>query len=168
MRCLTFVMSVMLAACSGALDSREEPTPVHVRVERLDGATIRRITADRVVVMEFWATWCKACRDLLPALERLAELYASEGVVVVGVHVGGDVPEVRRFAQQAGIPYAIMVDEDFAFSRSLDAVQVPTVVLFDTHGEELARAEGLDRSLVDRLERLLQSHRSVGFEGAAD
>lgn len=75
----------------------------------LDGDTIRSSALEgKVVVVNFWATWCMPCRLEMPSLQSLHERRAGDDVVVLGLatDVGGDAP-VRAFLQERGITYAV-------------------------------------------------------------
>jgi len=146
-----------LVACTPP--SHPTKPPVELAVERVDPSALGVVGAGRVIVLDFWAAWCAPCIEELPKLNRLSEVYASEGVVVVGVHVGGERSEVERFAKDAGIRYTVMIDEDFSYSQSLGAERVPTVVLLDTYGREVARSARVDGSLLEQLEALV--HRTT-------
>jgi len=78
-------------------------------LETLAGDTIRSVDlAGHVVVVNFWATWCPPCRLEMPALQKLHERLAPDGVVVLGfvTDVGDDAP-VRAFLDDRGITYPV-------------------------------------------------------------
>jgi thiol-disulfide isomerase/thioredoxin len=65
----------------------------------------------RIMVLNFWATWCPPCRDEIPAFIRVQNDYRDRGVTFVGL--AADRPEpVARYAQEVGINYTILVSED--------------------------------------------------------
>jgi cytochrome c biogenesis protein CcmG, thiol:disulfide interchange protein DsbE len=111
----------------------------------LDGA---RITAEElrgsVVVVNFWATWCRPCRIEMPWLQTLHDRYADEGLVVLGLSTdaGGRGP-VERLLAERGITYPVaMADrrtiQDFGGIRG-----IPTTFIIDRDGVIRHRVVGL-------------------------
>lgn len=64
----------------------------------------------RLVVVNFWATWCAPCVTEMPSLERLHRALKDEGLVVLGVSVDEDEPALRRFAAERGVTFPILRD----------------------------------------------------------
>jgi cytochrome c biogenesis protein CcmG, thiol:disulfide interchange protein DsbE len=91
----------------------------------------------KVVLIDFWATWCPPCRDSLPALEKVHRDFAEKGVVVLGID---DEPPsiVDAYLSKNGITYPTLVDPDRKvhnmFGVDGDAVGIPTTVIFDREG----------------------------------
>lgn len=64
----------------------------------------------RVVLVNFWATWCVSCRREMPDLQRLHEELAAEGVVIVGISTDRDSAKVRPYIEELGIGYQVLLD----------------------------------------------------------
>ena len=62
----------------------------------------------RVVVLNFWATWCPPCRAEIPMLKKFYESEKSNGVMVVGINVNNNLGGVRSFIKSIGIPYPVV------------------------------------------------------------
>jgi len=112
----------------------------------------------RVVLLNFWATWCPPCQAETPALVRVAAEYRAQGLDVVGVAMDQDsMNTVPAFVADYHIPYPILLPKPFS---PLTAVvqSVPTTFLIDRRGR-VAQAyvgEVDEGSLRRELERLLQ------------
>lgn len=81
------------------------------RLRGLDGADHE--LADyrgKVVVLNFWASWCGPCRDETPVLQAFSESAAAEGVVVVGVNQQEQEATARGFADEFGVQYPVLLD----------------------------------------------------------
>jgi thiol-disulfide isomerase/thioredoxin len=101
-----------------------------LRVRDLDGKELRSDGFDgSVVVVDFWATWCGPCIAEVPALNRLAERYASKGLKVVGVTMmSGEPKEVKPFVERFKMKYkVVMGDDDQAYD--LNILGFPTTYL---------------------------------------
>jgi thiol-disulfide isomerase/thioredoxin len=87
------------------------------------------------VLLDFWATWCGPCRMEMPRLDRLQKEYAGRGLEIVGVNAGESPDRVRRFIQQNGYSYTILLDPQDQASRLYDAEYIPTLVVVDPNGD---------------------------------
>lgn len=114
----------------------------------------------KVVLLDFWATWCKPCVKSMPELDTLYRDYQKSGLVVVGVSVdqGEDrVKKVTRFLDKKPVGYPIVVDGDSNASWEAFGVAVlPTLFLIDRDGRVVDRWTGLVdivavRGTVDRV-----------------
>ncbi len=112
-----------------------QPAPA-LRLPGLDGSmTDLAAFRGRVVVLNFWASWCPPCVHEMPSLEGLHRALGAEGLVVVGVSVDEDEEAVRRFVKEQGITFPILKDPDGhhaeAAYRTLD---FPTTFVIDRDG----------------------------------
>jgi thiol-disulfide isomerase/thioredoxin len=92
----------------------------------------------KVLVLDFYATWCVPCRDSVPHLIGLQKKHEAQGLVVVGLNVGGpgDDQEVPAFAKEFGIQYALAKpDEDLVTFLLSDSDAIPQTFVFDRQGQ---------------------------------
>jgi thiol-disulfide isomerase/thioredoxin len=85
------------------------------------------------VVLNFWATWCEPCKRELPSLQRAAEHYGDQ-VIIVGVDQGESVAQVTGFVEQFGLTYTIPLDSEFAASGRYNIRGMPTTFFIDAGG----------------------------------
>jgi thiol-disulfide isomerase/thioredoxin len=106
----------------------------------------------KVLVVNFWATWCAPCRDEIPALMRVQHIYASNGVQFVGIALD-DVSKVRDYADEMRIDYALLIGgiEALAVTRDLGnrGEVLPFTVVLDRAGKVVyAHAGALTEALL--------------------
>ncbi|MGH7065505.1 MAG: TlpA family protein disulfide reductase, partial [Stellaceae bacterium] len=129
-----------------ALTVFTEPRPVPPI--RFDDAAGHPLTlADfrgRVVLLNFWATWCEPCRREMPALDRLAAKLGGADFAVVPVSIDrGGVAAVKPFYKKLGLEkLAIYVDASGKASSALALSGIPASLLIDREGREVARKMG--------------------------
>lgn len=125
---------VVIGGCSGGAHPLEgRPAPAF-ELRDAGGQTVRLSDlAGQVVVFEFWAPWCGHCRDNVPAMKRIHEELARDGVSVIGVSLEKGQRTVGEFTAAHGMEYRIL----FAERRMLDDYQVtaiPVTVVVDAKG----------------------------------
>jgi len=89
----------------------------------------------RVVMVNFWATWCGPCRQEMPQLDRLYQKYKSSGFVLLGVNVDEDVLKATDVAAKLGVSFPVLLDTDKAVSKLYNLSTMPSTVLIDRDGK---------------------------------
>jgi cytochrome c biogenesis protein CcmG/thiol:disulfide interchange protein DsbE len=98
----------------------------------------------KVVLVDFWATWCPPCRKTIPHMIELKNELGERGLEVVGISLdqGGDAL-VTQFVQQSGINYPIVVDGSGTFANKFGGVEgIPTFFIIDKRGRIAVRQQG--------------------------
>ena len=112
------------------------PAPSYA-AEKADGTPIALADLKgKVVLLNIWATWCKPCRQEIPALETLHQRHREAGLVVAGVSidVDEDRKKVAEFAGALGASYAMWYDPDDRVSTTFLAIGVPASYLIGRDG----------------------------------
>ncbi len=132
---------LVMTACGGESAPRATvavgaPVPSYA-AEKADRTPI--VLADlngEVVLLNIWATWCKPCRQEIPALETLHQRHRAAGLVVAGVSidVDDDRAKVAEYAGALGASYAIWYDPDDRVSTTFLALGVPASYLIGRDG----------------------------------
>lgn len=102
----------------------------------------------KVVICNFWATWCAPCREEIPMLVDLRAQYAAKGFEVLGIAVD-NAANVREFAAKYPISYPVLIAEagglDLIRKLGNNAGALPFTVVLDRRGEILSRKLGILR-----------------------
>jgi thiol-disulfide isomerase/thioredoxin len=146
-------------ALPGTQASSNAKAPPDFEIKTLDGRAIKLSDyRGKVVVLDFWATWCPPCREGTPQLVRIANEKRSSGVEVIGLHIddrGRSSPDaIRRFAQQFGVTYTIGLATDDMFTSYLGTVEdsIPQSLVFDRSGRAIAHFVGYSRASAQELD----------------
>src|SRR5947209_3699203 len=113
----------------------------------------------KVVVLDFYATWCEPCRDETPYLVQMQRQYEPQGFQIVGLNVGGDDDreEVRGFAKEFKIQYPLGFPDDELVDNYLkDNQNIPQTFVFDRNGKLVNRFIGYDSQEGRELDRIVQ------------
>lgn len=134
----------LLAPPAHAVSQPGTPAP-DFALTTLSGETFRlSAQRGRVVVLNFWATWCPPCRYEIPDFVALQEEFGPEEVLFVGVSLDQGGPEgVAHFARQMGINYPIAIDDGAANAAYGPILSLPTTFLIDRNGEVQGYAPGM-------------------------
>lgn len=119
----------------------------------------------KVVLLDFYATWCEPCRAETPHLVMMHQQYAAQGLQVIGLNVGGanDREQVPAYAKQFGIQYQLAFpDDELADSYLGDNQSIPQAFVFDRNGKLIKRFVGYSDSSGAELERVVKTALTSG------
>ena len=121
---------------------RQTPTP---QLDAL-GMAGRRVTlADfkgRVLVLNFWASWCEPCRAEMPTLQQLPQVLGEDRVAVLAVNFKEGPRRIAQFTQAAGVTLPVALDPQGDVARAWGVKVFPTTVLIDPSGRARQRIRG--------------------------
>lgn len=126
---------------------KTDPKPVpDITLETMDGEKINLADqTGKVVLINFWATWCAPCRKEIPDLIDLYAQFQSEGLKIIGIAVDQDGAEVvKPFVQKQKINYPIVLDPDQSIESHFDAMYgLPTTYVVSPEGQIVRRILGI-------------------------
>ena len=89
----------------------------------------------RIVVLDFWASWCLPCKESFPALNDLHRRFASRGVIVIGVNVDEQRAAMDRFLKKHPAAFSVVRDAQQKLVAAVNAEAMPTTVILDGKGQ---------------------------------
>jgi peroxiredoxin len=96
----------------------------------------------RVVLLNFWATWCKPCEDEMPAMQRLHAALAGSDFELLAVSVDTEEADVRTFRDRLGLSFPILLDPERRVSHQYQVFRYPETLLIDRDGVVVERYVG--------------------------
>ena len=107
-------------------------------LRRLDGTLFRSADAvgRKVLVIDFWATWCGPCKQLLKKLQELQARYPDVQVLAVSIDDGSSLAQVNQYVQGRGFTFTVLLDPDTNLCRRVNPSKgVPYTMVVDRRGE---------------------------------
>jgi thiol-disulfide isomerase/thioredoxin len=146
----TVLTLVLLALCHSALAQSYEVLPWPARkatptVMGTDtGGRLWRLAdlRGKVVVINFWASWCAPCLQEMPSLQALTQHHAADKLVVLTVNLKESTSDVQQFAQRTGLTLPIVLDPQGATARAWGVSVFPTTVLVRPDGRVAESVRG--------------------------
>jgi thiol-disulfide isomerase/thioredoxin len=85
----------------------------------------------KVVVLNFWATWCDPCREEMPSMQRLQEKLAGKPFVILAVDYGEGAPRVSDFLKKVPVHFTVLLDRDTSAATAWKVKVLPTTLVID-------------------------------------
>ncbi|MFQ5897696.1 MAG: redoxin domain-containing protein [Candidatus Methylomirabilia bacterium] len=109
----------------------------------LDGRTAALSDfSGKIVFLNFWTTWCPACRAEMPSMERLWSQFRSKGLVILAVDMEESKGRVKGFVEEHGLTFPTLLDSDGKVSARYGIRFIPTTFVLDRSGRIIARVIG--------------------------
>src|SRR2546426_5535923 len=130
---------------AGLIELKDRHRTPALRLPRLDGGVAALAEhGGKLVLVNFWATWCQPCTLEMPTLEALWKQYRARGLVVLGVSVdrGAPRPLIDPYVGRLGLTFPILLDADLAASRAWRVASLPATFVIRPGGDAVALAFG--------------------------
>jgi thiol-disulfide isomerase/thioredoxin len=153
---------LLLVAVAGQARAQDEGIALGARapavvVNDIDGKPVNLadFIGKKPILLEFWATWCSVCEELLPKVKAAHAMY-GEKVVFLGVNVTvNQTPErVRRWIANNDPPYRTLYDDKGVSTRAYEAPVTSYIVIVDAAGKVAYTGTGADQDLAGALARV--------------
>jgi peroxiredoxin len=146
---------------AGVSELREGHRTPPLRLPRLDGGvTALNEHRERLVIVNFWATWCEPCTLEMPTLEALWREYRQRGLMVLGVSIdrGAPRPLLEPYVARLGLSFPILLDADLAVSRAWRVQGLPATFVVRPGGDAVGMAVGAREWSSEEMRALLERY----------
>ena len=143
--CLAGALALLVAAEARPGRAGESaPIAPGFTIRTLDGHSVRLSDyKGKVVVLDFWATWCAPCRASLPHLNEVQGRFSKQGLVVLGISVDDAEPQtVRQFADRLGLKFRMAMADERLLDLYGPIRTIPTTFFINRRGEVTRRVVG--------------------------
>jgi len=115
----------------------------------------------KVVLLNFWATWCPPCRAEMPSMETLYKRFSAQGLEILAVDMGEDALIVQRYIKNGGFTFPVLLDSSSKVSSVYGIQAIPTTYIIDREGKIIGRVVGSiewdNQKVFAAIEALLKS-----------
>jgi len=119
------------------------PPPVDFVLSDLNGRQVRLSDfKGKVVLLDFWTTWCPDCRIEMPALEKLHQHFRDRAFVLLAVDLRESQPSVRQFFSSLKLSFTALLDSDGQVGQSFGIRSIPTAFILDQDGAMIGKVIG--------------------------
>ena len=155
---ITIITLALFAGCKSKDKEGATAAAPDFTLQDVSGKNVRLADLKgRVVLVEFWATWCPPCRDEIPSIERLHTQYGAKGLTVLAVALDeGAWDEVKAFIAEQKITYTVLKGTEDVSAKYMVRL-IPATFLIDKQGliKKQYLGGGSDESLEQEIKALL-------------
>ena len=139
-------ISGLLAGC--LLSCMITSSVLATELSELEGSPVSTMQQlnGKVVLVDFWASWCAPCRKSFPWLNKMHQQYAEDGLLVLAVNEDSERAEASRFLQQVPAEFAVLYDEAGALAEQYQLPGMPSSFLIDKKGQVRYRHIGFKQA----------------------
>lgn len=126
----------LLALCSLAASAKELSGPApDFSLKNLKGETVKLSDLKgKVVMINFWASWCAPCRQEMPLLEDMSKEYGKAGFVLLGVNLDEDSADAKDFLKTTPVTFPILLDPEASVAELYKNEAMPSSYFVDREG----------------------------------
>ncbi len=160
MKTLLCALAVMLLTASGAraLTSGDAPPAIDMPDQTGENVELAALKG-KVVLVDFWASWCGPCKKEMPVLEALNVKYAAQGLVIVGVNIDSSSKKMNKFLKGTPVSFRIVHDRKLVVANRYEPETMPTSYFIGRHGTVRYVHEGFEKGdaagIEERVKALL-------------
>jgi len=132
-------------------------------LKTLDGKTVRLsdLRGKKVVLINFWATWCPPCRSEMPTMQQIYTEYKGKGFEILAINIERDSKEeILEFMKELRLTFPVLLDSDMKVTRTYRLIGLPVSMLIDRRGiirsKEIGYHDWTDKESRKRVENLLK------------
>jgi len=125
------------ALLEGSKLKKGQPAP-DFTLQDVDGKTwkLSDFKGKKIVMIDFWATWCNICKREMPILQKVYQEYQGKGIEFLGVALDENVAAIKKVARDKGVTYPVLVDKDTKVATEIYQLSgpIPYKVVIDKSG----------------------------------
>lgn len=111
--------------------------------ENLRGEAVRLANfKGKLLLLNFWATWCPPCRLEMPAMEMLYQEFKEHGLAIVAMNFAEGPEPIRKFAKEQNLSYPILLDKKGEIAKAYGVFRLPETIVIGRNGNILAKSTG--------------------------
>ncbi len=154
--CALLTAALLVASTAAALEAGGTPPPIDLPDQHGKKVDLSELKG-KVVVVDFWASWCAPCRQEMPVLEGLHKKYADRGLVVVGINIDNSKKKMDKFLQGSPVTFRIVHDPKITVAQRYEPSTMPTSYFIGRDGNLRHVHEGFRKKDAEEIEARIKS-----------
>ncbi|MEM7139127.1 MAG: TlpA disulfide reductase family protein [Myxococcota bacterium] len=156
-RSLSVVAALSLTVAPGEVDALAPgDVPPAVDLQDRSGVPVKlESLRGKVVLLDFWASWCGPCKQEMPVLEALHNKYKSQGLVIVGINIDNQQKKMDNFLKSNPVTFRLVRDEKLAVASRYEPPTMPSSYFIGRGGKIRMVHEGFRKKDIDKLEAMI-------------
>ncbi len=147
---------ILFLSCSGTRKTDNSTNNINFTLDQFGGGIVSLAEQKgKVVLVDFWATWCGPCRVAIPHLVRMYNEYKDQGLVVLGISLDQEKDVLPKFIKDNNITYPILYGNQ-QVAKAYEVQGIPTLVIFDKKGKIAFREVGFSDENISTLEQKIK------------
>ena len=130
-------------------------SPLKAEIYNIDELDLKNHVG-KVVYLDFWASWCKPCRESFPWMNSLLTRYPADRFTVITINLDAESEEMHRFLERIGADFDIYHDPSGAIAEQFALEGMPTSYLIDASGNVVSKHIGFYTYKTDEYEREIE------------
>ena len=151
---LTIALLTFLVSTPKAQDSKSLKIFPDLEIFKLEGYK-REELKGKILVVDFWASWCAPCKKAFPSLCEIQNEYLDKDVVVVGVNVDKDKSSMKKFLKKNKYNFKIIYDVDKKLVSKLNVKTMPTTFIVDKNAKIISEKQGYYKKTKTEIKSIL-------------
>lgn len=152
------VLALGLTSTPGAHALEVGATPPPIDLPDLDGSPVElEELAGKVVLIDFWASWCGPCKKEMPMLQALHERHATRGLVVIGINIDRNEKKLESFLKHTPVTFRIVHDRRAEIASRYELSTMPSTFFVGRNGKLRHVHEGFREDHAELIERRIQT-----------
>ncbi len=160
----TRTAAVIVAALLISLASADGPAPAPAPAFTLPSRAGQSVSLEslqgKVVMLNFWASWCGPCRQEMPLLEQMHKRYSKQGFALLGVNVDAETGDAEKLLKGTPVSFPILFDKESKVSELYNVNAMPSSVFIDRKGNvrylHRGYKSGDENAYLDQIRALLK------------
>ena len=111
----------------------------------------------KVVIVDFWASWCVPCRRSFPWMNAMQDKYAEDGLVIIAVNLDRNAEDAARFLARYPAKFEIVYDPEGALAKEYGVEVMPSSIIIGQNGERIERHAGFKVKRQDEYEATIRA-----------
>ena len=147
---------LLIASSARALAPGDVPPAIDMpdlNNQKVDWASLE----GKVVLLDFWASWCGPCKEAMPVLEALSRKYAAQGLVIIGVNIDSSRKKMSKFLKTMPVSFRIVHDRKLVIANRYEPDTMPTSYFIGRDGKIRYVHQGFEKGDAAGIEARLKA-----------